>query len=515
MCPKGYGMDYEDMNEEGLPQEEEDQQGAGQSQAEQGMQQPAQSRIDGRPKNNIYMPGTGKGTGRTAIRVGTINRDGSASPVSAMGAATGPLSQPIAKFSPEELQQMAGQNQGGGGGGAGGSGARPGRIDGRPRNNIYMPGTGPGTGRTAIRVGTLNRDGSASPVSALGAATGPLSQPIAKFSPDQLKQIYEQGQGGGGAGGGDGSDAGGGARAGRIDGRPKNNIYMPGTGPGTGRTAIRVGTMNRDGSASPVSALGAATGSLTQPTSRLFEQRQPTSEFAQQQRQTNVANAMANGSFDAIRNKFNSSNSGHYMDESGAISQRGTGGQFVSAPDGMGGNKMVRLPDKPAAAAPAPNPAPAGAMTPAPATTAPRPPLAAAGNAPKTSFADGLVNGVMPGAAKPAAAMPGPPKQLLTAAGSVTPKPPAPAVSAPMSPLTGNLLKGVMGTPTPKPPLAGAANVTPKPPLAAAGNPAPAPATPPSASKATFEGQSREAFFGAAAQRQKMDNKYAKWNGRP
>ena len=92
----------------------------------------------------------------------------------------------------------------------------------------------------------------------------------------------------------------------------------------------------------------------------------------------------------------------------------------------------------------------------------------------------------------------------------------APAGSAPLPPLTGNLLKGVMGTPTPKPPLAGAANVAPKPPLAAAANAAPAAAAaPPSASKATFEGQSREAFFGAAAQRQQMDNKYAKWKGKP
>lgn len=405
-----------------------------------------------------------------------------------------------------------------------------GRIDGRPRNNIYMPGTGPGTGLTSIRTGTINRDGSESPVSALGAATGPLSQPIARFSPEQLKQIAERDQNGGGAK----------ARPGRIDGRPKNNIYMPGTGPGTGRTAIRVGTLNRDGSASPVSALGAATGPLTQPKSRLFEQRQPPSDYVQQ-RQANVANAKANGSFDAIRNKFNLSNSGHYMDESGSISQRGadgqagastsllfkarppaggasSAGQFVSAPDGQGGNKMVRLPEKPAAVAkPASataTPAPAGATPPAPATTAPRPPLAAAGNAPKTSFMDGLLKGVVPGAAKPAAT-PDAPNQLLAAAGSATPKPLAPAGSAPMPPLAGNLLKGVMGTSTPKPPLAVAGNATPKPPLAAAGNAPPVPAAPPPAKKATFEGQSREAFFGAAAQRQKMDNKYAKWNGQP
>jgi|GEM_PF-2507421 len=222
-----------------------------------------QRRINARPSNNEYDPDTGPGTGTAAIRTGTINRDGSTSPVSAMGSATGPLSQPVKQFTSEELDQMKEKN-------AAGFGRRPGRIDARPRNNIYMPGTGPGTGRTAIRVGTINRDGSTSPVSAMGSATGPLSQPVKQFTSEELDGMKEA------------NAAGFGKRPGRIDARPRNNIYMPGTGPGTGRTAIRVGTINRDGSTSPVSGLGAATRPSSLPPPRILTPRPtPANAFAQ------------------------------------------------------------------------------------------------------------------------------------------------------------------------------------------------------------------------------------------
>jgi hypothetical protein len=47
----------------------------------------------------------------------------------------------------------------------------------------------------------------------------------------------------------------------------------------------------------------------------------PAQAFAQ--RQSNVDQAKANGTFDAAREKFNAANPGHSMDESGNITQRG------------------------------------------------------------------------------------------------------------------------------------------------------------------------------------------------
>lgn len=209
------------------------------------------------------------------------------------------------------------------------------RIKARPRNNVYDSGTGLGTGMAARRRRTINRDGSKSPVSpTFGTATGSLTQPVAQFSPEELEQMKEK------------NAAGFGKRPGRIDARPRNNIYMPGTGPGTGRTAIRVGTINRDGSASPVSTtFGTATGSLSQRGSRLMTPR-PTPQDAYAQRQGNVANAKANGTFDAARAKFNAANSGQIMDEQGGISKNPNATKFDQVPDGLGGYKMVPVPPK-------------------------------------------------------------------------------------------------------------------------------------------------------------------------
>lgn len=145
-----------------------------QEEEQQRQEERRRNRLNARPRNNEYDPETGPGTGMAARRTGTRNRDGSISPVSAMGVPTGPLSQPLKQYTSEELDQMKEEN-------SQKFGTRPGRIDARPRNNIYMPGTGPGTGRTAIRVGTINRDGSTSPVSAMGSATRPSSLPPSRI----------------------------------------------------------------------------------------------------------------------------------------------------------------------------------------------------------------------------------------------------------------------------------------------------------------------------------------------
>lgn len=227
------------------------------------------------------------------------------------------------------------------------------RIDARPRNNKYLAGTGPGTGRTAIRVGTIGRDGKERPVSStFGTATGPLSQPWPTLKPEQAESGGGAGDAaeGGGSGSRGGNQAGGFAtRPGRIDARPRNNVYMPGTGPGTGRTAIRVGTIGRDGTQRPVtSTFGTATGPLSQPWPTLKPEPQQSAQDAAAQRQSNVALAKANGTFDSIRQKFNAANSGKVMDEAGNIADKPESEKtkFDMAPDGQGGYKYVPVPPK-------------------------------------------------------------------------------------------------------------------------------------------------------------------------
>ena len=216
----------------------------------------------------------------------------------------------------------------------------------------------------------------------------------------------------------------------------------------------------------------------------------PTPAQAFAQRQSNVDQAKANGTFDAARAKFNAANPGHSMDESGTITQRGAAAgtptplffkarqpagatasapatpaqqpQFASAPNGQGGSKMVKLPAKPAPAAPAPATPPA----------APRPPLAtAAGPAPAVKSA--LTINI------PSAIHTGAPKPPLAAAGQAPAGKPALSIHVPSA--------------TPK----GAA-------------PAPAPTPPTARAPATFENQSRDKFFGDAQKRQGVDNAYSK-----
>ncbi|WP_395734350.1 hypothetical protein [Prosthecobacter sp.] len=128
--------------------------------------------------------------------------------------------------------------------------------------------------------------------------------------------------------------------------RPSNNEYDSETGLGTGTAARRTGTINRDGSTSPVSAtFGTATGSLSQRSSRLMKPR-PTPADAYAQRQGNVSLAKANGTFDAVRQKFNGANSGQIMDEQGNISKNPNSPKFDQVPDGQGGYKFVPVPPK-------------------------------------------------------------------------------------------------------------------------------------------------------------------------
>jgi len=318
----------------------------------------------------------------------------------------------------------------------------------------------------------------------------------------------------------------------RLDARPKNNVYAPGTGPGTGRTAIRTGTINRDGSVSPVSStFGTATGPLSQRQPRYLTPR-PTPVDAYAQRQSNVKLAKVNGTFDGIRAKFNAQNSGHVMDEQGNISPKNAapgetksllfkarqpGGtaaetQFTSVPDGQGGSKMVKVPQKPPAAAPsAPATVPGSAPQTTPASTpssVPRPPLASAANAPGAAKPLLTINipSTAPMAAPKAPVVPGPTAAPGSAPAAAPPRAPlaAAANAAPPKPsLAVDLLKRPAQTGAPAAP---AAPATPN---------TPAPSTPPAApgrqpSTATFEGQSRDKFFADARQRQGRDNAYSK-----
>ena len=469
-------------DDEEEPQDEQQQ--PSENEPSQDEEQPPPKRINASPRNNIYAPGTGQGTGRTAVRMGTTNRDGSTSPVDAMGAATGPLSQPLPRmnpspaptYSPGQQNQQTGNDNSSNNNITGGLPSRPGRINAAPRNNIYAPGTGPGTGRTAVRMGTINRDGSTSPVDAMGAATGPLSQPLPRMQASPAP-TYSPGQQQNQQTGNDNNNITGGlpSRPGRINAAPRNNIYAPGTGPGTGRTAVRMGTINRDGSTSPVGALGAATGPLSQPTSRWMTPRPPPAQaFAQ--RQSHVDQAKANGTFDAAREKFNAANPGHSMDESGNITQRGAAAGastplFFKArqPGGTASTTTAKTPAAPAWAAAA-------------AAHAKRAPAADAGEGHNDQAPDkgGLQNLVYRTQGRPS-----PPSQFQTLAAApqrpgqtkVTPIQPAtPGKSNPLAPSLPRkdaLKPGTGSGPSPSQP--GSNNNTKEAPQKQKPNPAPAP----------------------------------------
>ena len=428
------------------------------------------------------------------------------------------------------------------------------RINTRSPNTVYAPGTGPGTKNHGVRVGVRNQDGSITGVDAMGALTGPLSgrgnglhpspRPPAPPNPAGTPNATASADSSGQQAGGDGSAGGGNdnngnmggfdSHPGRINTRSPNTIYAPGTGPGTNKHGVRVGVRNQDGSVTGVDSMGALTGPLSGRGSPFMTPRQtPPAAFAQQ-RQANVDQAKANGSFAAIREKFNAANPGHSMDESGTITQRsaaGAGGdgaptplffrarqpggaaqgaassapttpnapqqsQFVSAPDGQGGSKMVKLPPKPAA----PSTPPASTTPATPATgAASTPPAAPAGAATTPPAATPTAPGTKP----PAAPATTPP----AAAATTSATPPAAAGSKPSTAtFEGQSRDKFFGDAAKR---QGRDNAYSKPAPAAAAPPAAAtPGSKPST--ATFEGQSQQQFFQAAANRQKTDNAYAK-----
>jgi len=97
-----------------------------------------------------------------------------------------------------------------------------------------------------------------------------------------------------------------------VNAHPSNAIYAAGTGSGTGTAAKKIGYQNRDGTRSPVSALGGPTGPLSQPMPRMITS-------ATGQRQKNIAQAKADGTFGQKQLAYNQANPGLHMDAGGNI----------------------------------------------------------------------------------------------------------------------------------------------------------------------------------------------------
>ncbi len=119
----------------------------------------------------------------------------------------------------------------------------------------------------------------------------------------------------------------------QINAHPSNKIYAPGTGSGTGRTAVGIGWENRDGTRSPVSGLGAPTGSLSQPMPRMM----PSPNAMMATRRANFTRAVADGSAADKINTFNLNNADKYMDAGGNIIPKGGSRGFDVPLDGKGG----------------------------------------------------------------------------------------------------------------------------------------------------------------------------------
>lgn len=97
-----------------------------------------------------------------------------------------------------------------------------------------------------------------------------------------------------------------------VNAHPSNAIYATGTGAGTGTAAKKIGYQNRDGTRSPVSSLGGPTGPLSQPMPRM-------TTSATGQRQKNIAQAKADGTFGQKQLAYNQANPGLHMDAGGNI----------------------------------------------------------------------------------------------------------------------------------------------------------------------------------------------------
>jgi len=118
-----------------------------------------------------------------------------------------------------------------------------------------------------------------------------------------------------------------------VNAHPSNAIYATGTGSGTGTAAKKIGYQNRDGTRSPVSALGGPTGPLTQPMPRM-------TTSATGQRQKNIAESKANGTFGMKQLTFNQLNPGLHMDAGGNIYEHPESEKRLAAAGKSNGNDI-------------------------------------------------------------------------------------------------------------------------------------------------------------------------------
>jgi len=118
-----------------------------------------------------------------------------------------------------------------------------------------------------------------------------------------------------------------------VNAHPSNAIYATGTGAGTGTAAKKVGYQNRDGTRSPVSGLGGPTGPLSQPMPRMVT-------TPAMQRQKNIAEAKANGTFGQKQLTFNQLNPGLHMDAGGNIYEHPESEKRLAAAGKSNGNDI-------------------------------------------------------------------------------------------------------------------------------------------------------------------------------
>lgn len=219
-----------------------------------------EGRLDARPRNALYLPGTGPGTGRTGIRTGIVNRDGTTSPLSSMGYATGPLSPTRPSSLPGAENSEADASNA-----SAPSGYASNITTSRSSRAAETDDSDADTSETSTPQSSTPNKRELNPNAPLVYNPISLDNPGGNFvmqGATIADSSYMPDESGNEAPQGGSTDNE--APRKRIDARPRNNIYMPGTGPGTGRTAIRIGTINRDGSESPVSSMGYATGPLSE-----------------------------------------------------------------------------------------------------------------------------------------------------------------------------------------------------------------------------------------------------------
>jgi hypothetical protein len=113
----------------------------------------------------------------------------------------------------------------------------------------------------------------------------------------------------------------------KINAHPASNIYAPGTGSGTGKTAVAIGSTTPDGTRYPKTKMGSDTRPLSPP--------RPTmgggSAHAMAQRQQNVMAAKADGSFAFKQAEFNRLNPGLHLHDDGHIAEHPQAAERLAA----------------------------------------------------------------------------------------------------------------------------------------------------------------------------------------